>query len=222
MTKANKRVKVAFFAHDYPYIGGYGNLISGEIKFLSSIYDVVFIYVFEKKGKKELIDLGNAIKQEHRIDCGFDRMQSTSDIINIIRNLSILPEIPFFTRMAWNALRYGSPLFFSPYYSQRAERELYKIIETGNIKHIFAFGVLGGLYFRNIKKPNKILDLCDSISFLYGNLSKVEDNPIIRYLMKLDGFISRRFELEMARKFETLAFINSRDGRWLGLKEGEF
>ena len=169
------------------------------------------------------MDLSGTVSKEYRLACGFDQVYSSAEIIRGIGGGLAPPTLAFLVlRMAWNTVGRGIPMFFAPYYSGGMEKELEKILESEKISRVWAYGVLGGQICRNISAKHKMLYMCDSNAYLYHNLLKVERNPAIWCMMKFDEAVSRRFELEIRKKYGLVAFINQNEGKWLGMRPDEY
>jgi len=114
------------------------------------------------------------------------------------------------------------PLFFAPYFTKKARKEVADLAAKKNADAVWAYGIFGAAVAWDAPCRCRVADLCDSISYLYSSLMKNERNPALLAGMATDQQICRRFERAAARHFDATMFANRRDAAWLGLPEGSY
>ncbi len=209
--------KIAFIVDYYPYMGGYSSRVAEQLRTLSSRYEVHLIYIF-RKPENECIDVSKLVK-EHRVGLGAERKGSAE------LSKSPLLALASPSRLA-NALRntifWGSPVYYSPYVSERIRAEVKKIIEEERADVVWANGVIGSLMAGRERAKMRILDMCDSRYLLYLSLRRIERSPLRKAMLWADGVLARRFERGSARQNDIVVYICRRDGLAAGLKEDAF
>lgn len=205
--------KIAFVVDYYPYLGGYANRVVEQIKFLSRHFDVYLFYLFKKKN--ESIDVSAYVKREYALGDAVGERKTSAEVS--MDPLSLLSRPSFYVNVIRNTVLEGAPIYYAASISSGNKERLKQLVVKEEIQYIWANGVFGAILSKELKGRYKVLDLCDSRYLLYTTLERVVKSLFKLFVIKIEKFLTRRFEMNMAQKFDLISFICKRDGEALGL-----
>ncbi len=210
--------KLAFIVDYYPYRGGYSSRVVEQLRVLSQRYEVHLLYLF-RKPESECVDVSKLAK-EHRIRPDVAERKDSSEMS---RNpLLLLAHPSLIVNAARNALFWGSPLYYSPYVSERIRADVRSVLESEGADIVWAYGIIGSLMAGKARAKMRILDMCDSRSLLYSTLRGIERSPLKKVFLWADGLLARRFERKAVKENDMVMYICERDGRACGLAPADF
>ena len=208
-----EKEKLAYVAHYYPYVGGYGTRILGQLRALSEKFDISFFY-YMKKGDGQDLDIGKYVKKEIMLLKNAAAPVSTADIVGG----KALKTIGF-GRMAAilkNCLIGRMPLYVALYYSEEAKRKFESHLAYGGISRVWAYSTIGGAIARDAKGGRKVLDFCDAGARLFTSFYQAERNPLLKALYWFEAKEALWFEKKIAKKFNATAVISAKDRECMG------
>jgi len=208
------RKKLAYVAHYYPYIGGYGNRVISQLKFLSKYFDIYFYYFLKKNG--DCIEISHLVKQERCVS-GLTVSRSSSEMADLPGTIRTLGANRFFECMQ-NTLFKGMPFSISVFYSEKAKKALEEEIKHAEVDNIWAYWAAAGALCADIPAKKKVLDYCDSGYSLFSSFENEESRPIHKLLFALEKTLYRGFERRLSKSFARVAYISESDLKTSGIQ----